>query len=152
MKKKLIITISVILALIILIPLALFGIPIIYNNIILLNVADDLRDAIKSTDGVELVELDKLCGNLVGNGNKMQFLAAAIVKCESEDTIKECLAETGKYSKDYARLRGKEITLRDLEHGKLDLDFTAYDYDDNMYVIYISCQPSYAAEFDVRAH
>jgi len=152
MKKKLIITLAVILALVILIPLTLFGIPIIYNNVILLSISDDLRDAIGSTDGVELIEFDKLCGNLNGNGNKMQFMAAAIVKCESEAKIKECLSETGKYAKDYARLRGKEISTDLLERGKLNLDFTKYYYDDNMYVICILGQPSHASMLDVRAH
>ena len=152
MKKALIITLIVILSVLILLPLALFGLPMVYNNVILLGVSDDLRDAIKSTEGLELIEFDSICGNLNGNGNKMQFLAAALVKCSDEKLIKDCLKKAGYPDRDYARLTGKAINLRYLEHGKLDFDFTAYNYGDSVYVICISSQPSYASVFDIRAH
>ena len=142
----------IVLAVLILLPIVVFTAPMVYNNVILMTVEHDLKSAVKDTEGVELVDADSICGNLNGNGNKMQFLAAVIVRCDDESLVKECFRKSGRYDKEYFRLRGKEPELRCLERGKLDLDVTAYDYDDNMYLIYISSQPSDAWSFDIRAH
>lgn len=151
-KKKSVKILVIIVAVLILLPVILIEAPVLYNNAILLKLRYDIRSAVKDTEGVEFVDSDAVCGNLNGNGNKMQFLAAVIVRCEDERLITECLKKTGRYDKDYVRLDGKKIKIRHLEHDKLDLDVTSYSHDDNMYLIYISSQPSYASNFDLRAH
>ena len=95
-KNALIRTLGVV---ILIVTLLATGITILFfwNQLILNGLANDFEGMIENAEGVELIETKSVYGNLNGNGNNINYFAAALVTADSEEDLKALVETLGKH-------------------------------------------------------
>ena len=90
MRKK------VVLAVCLIVVSAILVISINRNKLILAWMTERMVLSIHKDDAMELLDVKSVYGKLNGNGNGIQYFAAALVRATSEDDVKEFIKEIDK--------------------------------------------------------
>lgn len=125
-----------------------------WNSILLFCLSTDFKLQIKAADGITFQEIQSTYGKLSGNGNGIQFFGAALVSAESEEQVRQLVAELDEDFEvvGYTRQKNRVISSKFLEHQTLY--FSTLDVSNGeCYQIYFFVSDSpYSNPFDVRGH
>lgn len=147
-KKKMVVLISAGILAVLVIGIAC------WNAIHLFFLSSDFKQQIKGTDGIQFQQMQSTYGKLVGNGNGIQFFGAALVSAESEEQVRQLVAELDEDFEvvGYREQTNRVISSKYLEHQTLY--FTELDVSNGeCYQIYFFVSDSpYNNPFDVRGH
>ena len=134
MKKAMIIAIVIISVLICACVIAA-GLFITQNSRLLSAKVGELRSAISACENIKLIETKSVYGKLNGNGNGIDFFGAALLECDSEESVKALCEKLGDIfeTAGYEIQTGNEINSKYLEHKKLAFDHNFEPSDENTY-------------------
>lgn len=130
--------------------------PYVYDNVYLSGMERGISK-VDNVDGVDVLETKGICGRLNGNGNGMQFLAAALIKVDdgvdTEDIIEQ--AEASCKSASYCKVMeydGGELSCQELERGRLTFE-SEIDDTASYYILYVyGANNSLLSSLDIRGH
>lgn len=155
MKRKLR-TIIVVAVSVWLLLIALFGVFIFFNDILLSDITRSFQCGIrKSEAAVELLEVESICGKLYGNGNGMNYFGAALVTADSAEELDTLVAELGEDfgTVGYTVQDGTEVNTPYLAPGKLSFKYADFKDDETYYCIYFYIYEHPASNiFDIRGY
>ena len=126
--------------------------PYIYNNIIMSRMERELL----GTDfgsGAKIAEHKNFLGHLNGNGNGMEFLCVALLRCDSDADIDEKMGSLREKYEDAGAIR-LTSPLADIKYLAGKVEFEGYDDTDTAatyYAVYMFSS-SIGSDFDIRAH
>ncbi|MBO5778592.1 MAG: hypothetical protein J6R82_03390 [Clostridia bacterium] len=136
---------------VVLLPVLILGGGRLYNDALLNGVESDLCDALEAEE-IAVIESKSVCGKLNGNGNGMNFFAAALVKATPEalDAVVSALSEEHERVS-YVKQTAAKIDLSYLEHRTLIYDHKDYS-DGEYYTVYVYDSGLKSFPLDVRGH
>ena len=153
MKKS-----SIACLILVLVAILIIGIPFlpaITNYSILDDLTDDFEDEIEDfDDDIEIVEIKSTYGNLMGNGNKISYIGAALIKKDPALDMEALIASLDENFEfvEYSEQNSQKIESKYLEHKSLEFETNISDGDNYISVIFYNSHHPKSNLWDIAGH
>jgi hypothetical protein len=133
-----------------------------YNNFRLNGFAKQLYD-MELPEDIIVVEKDKICGKLNGNGNSMDFLACLLVKTKRSKEELEILLKSVNFrcigdregicvDKEVVKVDGEILQSNYLQHEIVNFESLSKETNFSNYYAFVIYDGGYSSDFDIRGH
>ena len=132
--------------------IALIAVAVNWNQILLTGMMAQFHTTIAAEEAIEILDTASVYGKLNGNGNSIDYYGAALVKADSEETLKELVAQLeAEFSVvGFEPQESAAIESKYLEHENLAFDEAAFDAP--CYQIYFYCNHPWSNMLDPKGH
>ena len=111
------------------------------NKMIMSWMTNRMVSVIRNDSALELLEVKSTYGKLNGNGNGIQYFAAALVLSRSEADVEKCVEQLAKMYEvaGYSPQYDSQICSDYLEHRKISFQHSNFSVDGMYYQIFFYC-------------